>query len=80
MTSFALPGVMGRAQVYCIHNRQKRRVTDTQYNPAQTKVHVCACCENLFLERSDEPMFCSPCRKPPFHAQNGPLPPPRGVL
>jgi recombinational DNA repair protein RecR len=72
--------VRGMAVVYCLHNRQKRQVVDLAFDRAKTKVHLCACCENLFLELTDTPMFCEPCRRPPVFAAGGPLPPPRGAI
>lgn len=68
------------AKVYCVHNRQKRRVTEMVFDPVQTKIHLCACCENVFLERSDTPMFCPECRHAPVYALGGPLPTPIGAL
>jgi ribosomal protein L37AE/L43A len=72
--------VGGAASVYCLHNRQKRQVTELEFDRAKTKVHLCACCDNLFLERTDTPMFCQHCRRPPTFAAAGPLPQPRGVV
>jgi hypothetical protein len=72
--------VAGRARVYCLHNQEKRRVVELEYDRAKTKVHLCACCQNLFLERTDTPMFCEPCRHTPVYVAAGPLPQPRGVV
>lgn len=70
----------GTAKVYCVHNRGKREVTDIAYDSALTKPHMCACCENIFLERTDEPMFCPTCRGPYRHPLGGPLAPPKGLI
>ena len=72
--------ISGFAQVYCVHDREKRQLVDIAFDPSATKVHLCACCENLFLERTDTPMFCTQCRGPLAHMPGGPLPDPRGVV
>ena len=74
------PAFGGTAVVCCPHNREKRKLTDIAFNASVTKVHQCACCENLFLEPSDTPMLCSGCRRPPVYALGGPLPSPKGVI
>jgi hypothetical protein len=69
----------GKAQVFCVHNREKRRVTELAFDPAATSLHLCSCCENLFMERSDTPMFCFDCRKAStIFDLGGPLPDPHG--
>lgn len=90
-TSIA-PVLSGVAVVCCVHDREKRRVTSERdvfelglqvgqvYNPAQHKLHLCACCENLFVDPTDEPRFCSSCLPKPVHPLGGPLPDPRGVV
>lgn len=84
----------GKAQVFCVHDREKRQVTSEKhvfalglsldppilYDPKQHKIHLCSCCENLFVDPSDEPRFCGPCTRPLVHALGGPLPEPRGVV
>lgn len=70
----------GVAHVYCVHNRQKRAITDLAYDPRKTKPHMCSCCENLFLNATDEPMFCPTCRGANIHKLGGPLPAPKGVI
>ena len=83
----------GTAQVCCVHDREKRRVvTEAQvaafaphaigrdYDPRQDKLHLCSCCENLFVDPSDEPRFCSVCVRPLVHPLGGPLPEPQGVV
>jgi hypothetical protein len=63
----------GTAQVYCVHDREKRQVvTEAQvaelglesgivYDPRQHRTHRCACCSNLFVDPSDEPRYCDTC-------------------
>jgi hypothetical protein len=82
----------GAAVVCCIHDREKRQVTTERhvaelgqrvglvYDPRIHKLHLCACCENLFLDESDEPRFCSTCLRPVVHRLGGPLPEPKGVM
>jgi hypothetical protein len=82
----------GTATVHCVHDRQKRQViTEAQvaalavehgivYDPAQHKIHSCACCGNLFVDPSDEPRFCIVCQGIPAHLLGGPLPEPTGVV
>jgi hypothetical protein len=82
----------GTAVVCCVHDREKRRVTTEAqvarlglevgqiYDPVQHKLHRCACCENLFVDPSDEPRFCSVCQRPNVHPLGGPLPAPIGVI
>lgn len=82
----------GKAVVCCVHDRVKRQVvTEAQvaalgleagqlYDSRQHKLHLCACCENLFVDPSDEPRFCSTCLSPLVHALGGPLPAPKGVV
>lgn len=70
----------GTAVVCCVHNREKRQITSLAFDPARTKLHLCSCCENLFLERTDTPMFCEGCRGPNIHPLGGPLPEPGGVI
>jgi hypothetical protein len=82
----------GTAVVCCIHDREKRVVTTERdvatlglevgviYDSKQHKIHLCACCQNLFVDVTDIPKYCTQCRGPNVHAQMGPLAPPRGVL
>ena len=82
----------GKAVVCCVHDRVKREVTSKAqvaalglrvgqvYDPIQHKLHRCACCENLFVDPTDIPRFCSPCRRPLVHKLGGPLPEPKGVV
>jgi hypothetical protein len=84
--------ISGKAVVCCVHDRQKQQVaTEEQvvllgltqgiiYNRRQHKIHKCACCQNLFVDPSDEPRFCTPCKPKPLHALGGPLPDPIGVV
>lgn len=82
----------GVAQVYCVHDREKRKVTELEdvialgreigvrYDPKQHKTHKCACCENLFVDASDVPRLCHVCLGLPVHAFTEPLPAPIGVI
>jgi hypothetical protein len=82
----------GKAVVCCVHDRIKRQiVTETQvaelglrvgmvYDPKQHRVHRCACCENLFVDPSDEPRYCSTCNRPLVHPLGGPPRDPIGVV
>ena len=77
MNSLA-PTFSGKAQIFCVHNREKRRVVELAFDPVKTSLHLCSCCENLFREPSDTPMFCPDCREAPTFALGGPLADPRG--
>jgi uncharacterized paraquat-inducible protein A len=78
-------GVRGAAVVVCIHDREKRVVTTEKhvaelapqvgqtYDPKQHRLWLCACCENLFVDASDEPRYCRRCQIPSSHPQAGPL-------
>jgi hypothetical protein len=80
----------GTAVVCCVHDREKRQVTTEAqvaelgrqvgqtYNPVQHKLHMCACCLNLFVDPTDIPRLCSRCQGPPEHTQTAPLPDPIG--
>ena len=82
--------VSGKASVHCIHDREKRVVTTeahvaqlgqevgVNYDPAQHKLWECSCCENLFVDPSDEPRLCRRCQVPPAHQPAGPLAAPNG--
>lgn len=82
----------GTAVVCCVHDREKRVVrTEADvarlglevglvYDRAQHKLHRCACCDNLFVDPSDEPRYCSVCQRPLVHPLGGPLAPPIGVV
>jgi hypothetical protein len=84
--------ISGTAVVCCVHDREKRQIrteaaiaelgtlVGVAYNAKQHKIHECACCENLFVDESDEPKFCHRCRGPLVHALGGPLPEPTGVF
>lgn len=92
MSSSVHPAFGGQAVVYCIHDRQKRQVTDVGhvallgleagelYVPSKHKVQLCPCCENLFVRLDDTPSYCPPCGGRPVHPVGGPLPEPKGVL
>ena len=81
----------GKAVVCCVHDRPKRQVTTEAqvaalglevgqvYDPKQHKLWLCACCENLFVDPSDEPRYCRRCQGPHRCTRlNGPLPAPNG--
>lgn len=80
----------GVAAVYCVHDRPKRQVTTEAqvvalglevgqvYDPKQHRLWLCACCENLFVDPSDEPRYCRTCQRPNVHPLNGDLPAPNG--
>jgi hypothetical protein len=86
------PTVSGVAVVCCVHDREKRQVrTEAHvaalglsvgqvYDPRQHKIHECSCCQNLFVDPSDEPRLCTVCLGPLKHALGGPLPEPKGVV
>lgn len=92
MSSSIRPSLGGKAIVCCVHDRQKRQVvTERQvfelgltvgivYDPKQHRIHRCACCQNLFVDPSDEPRFCTPCQPRPVHPLGGPLPPAIGEV
>lgn len=82
----------GVAVVCCVHDREKRQVTSehhvaalgaragVRYDRKQHRIYLCACCENLFVDPSDEPNFCHACRAPLVHELAGPLSQPLGPL
>ena len=70
----------GTAIVSCVHNREKRSVTEMAFDPRRTSIHLCSCCENVFTDPSDTPMFCHPCRGELVHPLAAPLPDPAGRL
>jgi hypothetical protein len=82
----------GTAAVFCVHDRQKRLVrTESDvarigleaglvFDRRQHRIHRCACCENLFVDPSDEPRFCTVCVRPLVHPLGGPLPQPIGEV
>jgi hypothetical protein len=70
----------GTAVVCCVHDREKRSVTEMAFDPRHTSIHLCTCCENVFCDPSDMPVFCHQCRRGPFHEMGGPLPDPLGRL
>ena len=83
-------GLSGAAVVVCVHDRPKREVTTEAqvaelgltvgqiYDPKQHRLHLCACCQNLFVDPSNEPRYCRRCQAPPQHPLAGPLPDPTG--
>ena len=91
-----MPGAVatlgGTARVYCVHDREKRLVITAsavaalaadlgiRYIPALHKLHLCACCDNLFVDGADTPQYCHACQRPNTHPLGGPLPDPIGVV
>jgi rRNA maturation endonuclease Nob1 len=61
-----------------VHDRQKRVVTDLEFDSAREKAHICSCCENLFTRPDDVPHFCPDCGGRPVFTPGGPLPEPHG--
>jgi predicted RNA-binding Zn-ribbon protein involved in translation (DUF1610 family) len=72
------PVVTGTYVVVCVHNREKRQVTDLAYDPRLAKAHLCACCENLFLRRDDVPHYCPACGGRPVYRPAAAIPRPHG--
>jgi hypothetical protein len=82
----------GVAKVYCVHDREKRQVTDPEdvgklgaslgivYDARKHKIHLCACCENLFVAGDDIPRLCTHCMGLNAHPLGGPLPEPKGAI
>lgn len=85
-------GLSGAAVVVCVHDRPKRQVTTEsqvaelgllvghRYDPKQHRLFRCPCCQNLFVDPSDEPRYCRPCQGAPHHPTAGPLPSPTGEV
>jgi hypothetical protein len=83
----------GTAVVCCVHDRRKRVVVTERrvvlaafaygvvYDVAQHRIHRCGCCENLFLDATDEPAYCATCTpKGLVHPLGGPLTAPIGEV
>jgi len=82
----------GTAEVYCIHDRQKRQVKTPDdcvriarsvglVPIAHPKFQTCGCCENVFAAYSDEPQLCHRCSGENLHPLGGPVNDPiEGVL
>jgi len=84
--------ISGTAQVYCVHDRQKR-VVQTPDDclriardagmtlMAHPKFQTCGCCENVFATVDDAPQYCHQCSGENVHRLGGPLNEPvEGVL
>jgi hypothetical protein len=93
MTRKGFPlGLGGVATVFCVHDRQKRQVTDPEdvkklglslgivYDARKDIIHNCPCCENLFVTDNDTPTLCHPCLGISVHEVRAPLPEPTGRL
>jgi len=82
----------GFAQVYCVHDREKRQVNtpDDCMRIARDagivlmdhpKFQKCGCCENVFASFDDAPQYCHKCSGTNVHLLGGPLNQPiEGVL
>jgi hypothetical protein len=80
----------GVAAVHCVHDREKRFLTDPDefrfvyrvtYGGEPRLVARCACCDNLFAALDDTPTLCSTCKGTTVHKLEAPLPDPiEGVL
>lgn len=82
----------GHVTVCCVHNREKRQVTDLdaivrlgrqigrEFDPAQHKLQMCGCCANLFVTLDDTPRMCPACQGDLVYPLAAPLPEPEGVL
>jgi hypothetical protein len=91
MTQFQVVA-SGSATICCVHDRPKRQVNTAAqvaelglqvgqiYNPKQHKLHLCACCQNLFVDPTDIPRYCTQCGGPTVHRLGGPLPDPIGEV
>ncbi len=88
MTRALKPVLSGAVAVYCVHDRQKRQVTDPEhvrflgravgqeYDPRRHKLQTCACCQNLFVTRDDTPTLCTVCMGHTAHKLEAPVPDP----
>jgi hypothetical protein len=72
--------ISATAVVCCVHDREKRRVTDLAFDPTREKVHLCVCCENLFTRPDDIPHYCEQCGARPVHPLMAPLKQPIGEV
>jgi rRNA maturation endonuclease Nob1 len=72
--------ITGTAVVVCVHNREKRQVTDLAFDYTREKVHMCACCENLFTRPDDVPHYCQQCGGRPVYRLAAPLKAPIGEV
>lgn len=82
----------GVAVVCCVHDRIKGEVVTEEhvalvslhagiiFDPVQHRTHRCGCCRNLFVDSSDEPLYCHTCRRPFVHQLAGPLAPAIGPV
>lgn len=78
----------GSAKVFCVHDREKRVVTDPEhvrflgsvlgleYDARRHKLQLCACCQNLFPTFDDTPQLCAPCRGRNVHTLAASVPDP----
>ena len=74
------PVMSATVVVCCVHDRVKRQITDLAFDSAREKVHLCACCENLFTRPDDVPHYCPACGGRPVHALAAPLKQPHGEV
>jgi len=81
-----------QATVHCVHDREKRVVTTERdvaelglrvgqvYDARIHRLMLCACCDNLFVDVTGHPRYCSVCLGRQVHVLGGPLPEPRGEV
>lgn len=90
-TTAIRPHLGGVVVVCCVHDREKRVFVDREkmihglqkigeYDPKIHLVHLCACCENLFVSLDDTPRMCDVCGTPIVFPLGGPLPTPIGEV
>lgn len=82
----------GSVTVCCVHNREKRQVTDVDtivrlgrqigktFDPKRHKIQKCACCDNLFVTLDDTPRMCPVCQGDAVYPLAAPLGEPKGVI
>lgn len=92
MSQALRPSISGVAKVYCVHDREKRVVTDPEhvaylgrvagipYDARRHKLHNCACCSNLFVADNDTPTLCHVCNGALRHKLEASLPDPEGAI
>lgn len=51
----------GHAVVCCVHGRDKRSVTELEFDTRTEKPELCICCENVFTSPSGEARVCPAC-------------------
>lgn len=73
MSTGLRPRLSGVAKVFCVHDREKRQVTDPEhvaflgrvlnvaFDPRKHILQNCPCCQNLFVAADDTPTLCTVC-------------------